>query len=60
MTPFMARNFRIFLYRYHWEILTLLALGQRDRLTEDIWQEYLAWCQSDEAKPYFNRKVITS
>lgn len=59
MAVFMTRNFRMFMYRYHREELVLLALGRKDVLTDEIWQEYLDWCQSEEADPYFYRKVVT-
>lgn len=48
----LTKSLEFFIIRYHKDILVPLSFGHSEVLTEEIWQEYLNWCQTDEAKPY--------
>lgn len=41
-----------FLIKFHKDLVVPLTFGHTELLTDDIWQEYLAWCQTDEGKTY--------
>lgn len=38
------------LFRNHKEIMPLIAFGHVELFTEEMQQEYLAWCETDEGK----------
>ena len=40
--------------RYHKDILVPLSFGHIELMTDEIWEEYVNWCETDEAKPYLN------
>ena len=48
----LTKSLEFFIARYHKDILVPLSFGHSELLTDEIWQEYLSWCQTDEAKPY--------
>lgn len=41
-----------FLWRYHRDKYVLITGFGHNELLEDVKDEYLAWVQTDEAKPY--------
>ena len=34
------------------EELALICLGHTELMTEEMWEEYLKWCQTEEGKSY--------
>ena len=41
-----------FLLKYHRELYVPLWFGHLELFTDEIKQEYIDWCLTDEAKPY--------
>lgn len=40
------------LSRNHKDKIALIMLGHTELLTEEMYEEYLTWCQTDEGKKY--------
>lgn len=53
----MTKSFEVFISRYHKDILVPLSFGHIELMTDEIWEEYVNWCETDEAKPYLNEIV---
>ena len=34
------------------EILPLIVMGHTELFTDEMWEEYMNWCQTDEGKRY--------
>lgn len=47
--PHYAKNYEAFMQKYHPEVLE----DPCTKWTSDIYDEYIAWCQSPEGRPYF-------
>lgn len=45
-------SMRKWLWDNHRELISLIMFGHLERLTPDMENEYLAWCQTDEGKSY--------
>ena len=41
-----------FLLQFHKDLIVPLTFGHTELLTDDIWQEYIDWCCTDEGKSY--------
>ena len=41
-----------YLWVNHRNIIGLIMFGHTELLTDEIWDNYIAWCQTEEAKPY--------
>lgn len=50
-SPYYTENFKAFLSKYHPDVLE----DPMTKLTTDIHDEYMAWCQTEEAQPYFDK-----
>ena len=50
----MTKSFEVFIARKHKDILVPLSFGHIELMTDEIWEEYVNWCETDEAKPYLN------
>ncbi len=48
----MTESFQQWCIRYHKEIFVPLMFGHIELLTEELQNEYLEWCKSDEGKQY--------
>lgn len=48
----LTESLEIFLSQHYKDLIVPLSFGHSELLTDEIWQEYLSWCQTDEAKPY--------
>lgn len=53
-----TKSFEIFIFRYHKDILIPLSFGHIELMTDEIWDEYVCWCETDEAKPYLTEDEI--
>jgi hypothetical protein len=53
----MTKSFEIFISQYHKDILVPLSFGHIELMTDEIWEEYVNWCETDETKPYLNETV---
>ena len=50
-SPYYTENYKVFLSMYHPDVLE----DPMTKLTTDIHDEYMAWCQTEEARPYFDK-----
>lgn len=48
----MTQSFEVFCFKYHRDIFSQLMFGHTELLTDDIQNEYIKWCQTDEGKQY--------
>lgn len=48
----MTKSFEHWCFTYHKDIFVQLSFGHLELLTDELWQEYLDWCQTDEGKQY--------
>lgn len=48
----LTESLEFFLSQNYKDLIVPLSFGHSELLTDEIWQEYLSWCQTDEAKPY--------
>lgn len=51
-TVHLAENFRVFLEKNHKDIIFPLTHGHHYVLTDEIFHEYILWCQTDEGRKY--------
>lgn len=48
----LSQSLEHWLFTNHKEILSLILFGHTELLTEDMWYEYLDWCQTEDGKQY--------
>lgn len=48
----MTQSFSAWCLKFHRDIYTLLMFGHTELMTEDLWKEYIKWCQTDEGRQY--------
>lgn len=48
----LTRSLQRFLWQFYREKYALIAFGHTELLSDDMWQEYLSWCKTDEGKRY--------
>lgn len=48
----LTESLEAFMLIYHKDLLVPVFFGHAELLTDEIWQEYLRWCKTDEAKSY--------
>lgn len=47
-----TQSFSKWLWNNHKDIYGLVLLGHTELITEEMYSEYLAWCQTEEGKSY--------
>lgn len=48
----MTQSMQRFLWQFHRDIFHLIAFGHLELITQEMVDEYIAWCQTDEGKKY--------
>ena len=48
----LTQSFAQYLWQFHREKLSLILFGHMELITEDMYKDYLAWCQTDDGKQY--------
>jgi len=48
----MTESLKQFLVRNYPEEYVLIGFGHIEKLTHDIWQEYIAWCDTEDGRQY--------
>ena len=48
----LTQSLQQFLWQYHRDILVLVTFGHTEEITDEIWDEYINWCQTDEGRQY--------
>ena len=46
------QSLKKYLENYHSDIIIPLTFGHTELLTQEIWGEYIDWCQTDEGRQY--------
>lgn len=50
----LTQSFEQWLIMYHADLLSPIMFGHTEVITEELRQEYLAWCLTDEGRQYLN------
>lgn len=48
----LTQSLRHWLLENHRDIVALVMLGHVELITEEMWQEYIEWCDTDDGKQY--------
>ena len=48
----LTQSLSQWLFQFHPKLLPLIMFGHAELFTEEMEQEYLAWCLTDEGKSY--------
>lgn len=48
----LTQSLSQWLFDNHREKLALIMFGHTELLTDEMWNEYIAWCKTDEGKQY--------
>lgn len=48
----LTQSLREWLWRNHREIIAKVMLGHAELITDEMWNEYLAWCKTEDGKQY--------
>lgn len=48
----LTQSLQHWLFKYHKEKLVLIMLGHVELFTEEMQEDYLKWCLTDEGKQY--------
>lgn len=52
--PILTQSLEYWLFKYHREEMALILFGHLELFTEELQQEYLDWCLTNEGKRYLN------
>ena len=47
-----TQSMKAWLWKYHRELIVPLSFGHLEEFTEDLQQEYVEWCETDEGISY--------
>ena len=50
----LTDSLKHWLWENHGDIVGLIMFGHVELLTEEMWNEYIEWCKTDEAKKYLD------
>lgn len=48
----LTQSLNAWLFLNHPNVLPLITFGHAELLTEEMWEEYIEWCKTDEGKSY--------
>lgn len=48
----LTQSLEHWLWENHRDKMALIVFGHVELLTEEMWNEYLAWCQTDDGRQY--------
>ncbi len=48
----LTQSLSEWLFRNHKDKIALIMLGHTELLTDEMYEEYLEWCQTEEGKKY--------
>lgn len=52
----MTKSLSAFIWKYYKDLYVPLTFGHIELLTDNIQEEYIEWCQTEEAKQYFDKE----
>lgn len=50
--PVLTQSLEVWLMNNHMDIIHLILFGHVELFTEEMQQEYFAWCKTDEGRQY--------
>ena len=53
----LTQSLKKYLENYHSDIIIPLTFGHTELLTQEIWGEYIDWCQTDEDRQYLILRI---
>ena len=48
----LSHRLEVWLQKYYAEFWPLISLGFYELITDEMWNEYVDWCYTDEGKQY--------
>ena len=48
----MTQSMEVFLFKYHKDHMALIMFGHLELFTEEMDEEYLEWCKTEEGRQY--------
>lgn len=48
----LTQSLQRWLWVNHRELFALILFGHAELITEEMWQEYLDWCQTEDGRQY--------
>lgn len=48
----LTQSLTAWLWDNHKDIIGLIMLGHTELMTDEMWEEYLAWCKTEEGRSY--------
>lgn len=48
----LTKSLRHWLWANHKDIIGLIMFGHVELMTDEMWEEYIKWCQTDDGKRY--------
>lgn len=50
----LTQSLRHWLWENHRDIIGLVILGHAELITDEMWDDYSAWCMTDDGKQYLD------
>lgn len=50
--PILTQSMEVWLFTYHRDKLVLILFGHLELFTEEMAQEYVEWCKTEEGRQY--------
>ena len=48
----LTQSFAQYVWQFHKDKFSLIMFGHMELITEDMYNDYIAWCQTDDGKQY--------
>ena len=48
----LTQSLRHWLWKNHRDIIGLIMFGHTELLTDEMWEQYIEWCKTDDGKKY--------
>lgn len=48
----LTKSLRHWLWENHKDLIGLIMFGHTELMTEEMWEKYITWCQTDDGKRY--------
>lgn len=50
----LTESLKQWLFRFHRDLVVPLLFGHVDLFTDEMWEEYIEWCKTDEGTQYLD------
>ena len=48
----LTQSLRHWLWENHRDIIGLIMFGHTELMTDEMWEQYIEWCKTDDGKKY--------